>query len=71
MIRKYTNGYEAHLIDKHPHCKFYRTPHNSSGIEALPHEKIMLLQTIGVVVMFLKDRAALAEIEKSMGLISE
>ena len=71
MIRKYTNGYEAHLIDRHPHGKFYRKPNNSSGIEALPGENIMLLQNCGVVVTFLKDRVALAEIEKSMKLISE
>lgn len=71
LIRKYTNGYEAHFIDRHPHGKFYRTVNNGSGINAFPDEEIMLLQTCGIVVMFLKDRTALKEIEKSMNLVSE
>ena len=69
LIRKYTNGYEAHFIDRHPHGKFYRTV--NSGINAFPDEEIMLLQTSGIVVMFLKDITALKEIEKSMNLVSE
>lgn len=71
MIRKYTNGYEAHLIDRHPHGKYYRDVNNSSGIVAFQEEEIMLLNLSGVVVMFLRDRCELAEIEKSMNLQSE
>ena len=70
LIKKYTNGYEAHLIDKHPHGEFYRDINNSCGVVAYPEEKIMLLQSAGCVVVFLKDRSELGEIEKSMKLQS-
>lgn len=69
MIRKYTNGYEAHFIDRHPHGAFYRDPKND--LTAFPDEEIMLLDSSGVVVVFLKDKVALSEIEKSMRLQSE
>lgn len=68
MIRKYTNGYEAHFIDRHPHGAFYRDPKND--LAAYTDEKIMLLNPLGVVVVFLKDKVALSEIEKSMKLQS-
>lgn len=69
MIRKYTNGYEAHFIDKYPHGAFYRDPQNV--LSAFPDEDIMLINSSGVVVVFLKDEVALSEIEKSMRLQSE
>ena len=69
LIRKYTNGYEAHFIDRHPHGAFFRDPQNV--LSALPDEDIMLINSSGIVVMFLKKMGDLSEIEKSMRLQSE
>lgn len=67
-FRKYENGYEAYLIDRHPHGKIYRDPHNPSGIVALPQESIMLVNSLWVVVMFLETTEDLNRIEKEMNL---
>jgi len=67
-FRKYENGYEAHAIDKHPHGKTYRDPHNPSGIVALPQESIMLLTSTWSVVMFLNTIEDLNRIECEMKL---
>lgn len=67
-FRKYTNGYEAHLIDGHPNGKIYRDPHNPSGLVALPEESIMLLTECWSVVMFLNTIEDLNRIENEMNL---
>ena len=67
-FRKYENGYEAYLIDEHPHGKIYRDPHNPSNIVALPQESIMLVNSLRVVVMFLETIEDLNNIEKEMNL---
>lgn len=69
LIRKYTNGYEAHFIDRYPHGAFFRDPQNV--LSAFPDEDIMLINSSGVVVLFLKNMGDLSEIEKSMRLQSE
>lgn len=68
LLRRYENGYEAHDIDKHPHGKIFRDPHNPSGIVALPERSIMLLNTCGVVVVFLNNIEDLNRIECAMNL---
>ena len=68
LLRRYQNGYEAHIIDNHPHGNIYRDPHNSTGIMAQPDETIMLLQDCGVVVMFLNTIDDLNRIEGEMNL---
>lgn len=68
LIAKYTNGYEAHFIDKHPHGEFYRNRDNDSGVYCFPEETIMLLNRDGVVVVFLENESNLEEIEKGMKL---
>lgn len=68
LIRKYTNGYQAHYIDMHPHGKTYRKRDNETYSWAFPEEKIMLLTRDGVVVVFLEELSNLEEIEKSMHL---
>lgn len=69
LLKKYKNGYEAHIIDRHPHGEFYRKIDNDTGIYAFPEEKIMVLNSCGVVVVFLEDYENLQEIEESMKLI--
>lgn len=68
MIRKYSNGYEAHWIDMHPHGKTYRDVHNCLGYIAFPCEEIMLLNNSGVVVIFLESLTDLERIEKELRL---
>ena len=68
LIRKYTNGYEAHWIDSHPHGKKYRCVHNGLGYAALPDEQIMLLNSFGVVVVFLKNLSDLDKMQKVLKL---
>lgn len=68
LIRKYTNGYEAHWIDDHSHGKTYRDVHNELGYVALPNEQIMLLNRSGVVVAFLESFSDLDKIEKELKL---
>lgn len=68
LLRKYENGYEAHLIDKHPHGKTYRTLGNPSGLLAYPEESIMLLNRYWTVVMFLETIEDLDRIEFEMNL---
>ena len=68
LLRRYENGYEAHVIDKHPHGKTYRDPHNPSDIVALPQESIMLLTSTWSVVMFLDTIEDLNRIECEMNL---
>jgi len=67
-IRKYTNGYEAHNIDMHPHGKIYRDPHNSTGLVALPCESLMLLKKDWTVVQFLNTITDLNRIEEELDL---
>lgn len=68
LIRKYTNGYEAHWIDGHPHGKTYRDVHNGLGYVALPDEQIMLLNGSGVVVVFLESLSDLDRMEEELRL---
>lgn len=68
IIRRYENGYEAHLIDVHPHGKIYRDQHNPSDIVAFPEESIMLLTKYWTVVMFLNTIEDLNRIETEMNL---
>ena len=68
LIRKYTNGYQAHWIDGHPHGKTYRDVHNGLGYAALPDEQIMLLNGSGVVVVFLKSLFDLDKMQKVLKL---
>ena len=68
LISKYTNGYEAHWIDGHPHGKTYRDIHNGLGYVALPNEQIMLLNGSGVVVVFLESLSGLDRMEKELKL---
>ena len=68
LIRKYTNGYEAHWIDSHPHGKKYRYVHNGLGYVAFPDEQIMLLNGSGVVVIFLKSLSDLDKMQKVLKL---
>ena len=68
LIRKYTNGYEAHWIDDHLHGKTYRDVHNGLGYVALPDEQIMLLNGSGVVVVFLESLSDLDRMEEELRL---
>ena len=68
-IREYTNGWMVYDIDSHPHGKVYRDPHNELGFECCPDEHLMLVQSSGVVVLFLKNISDLNGVEKRMGLI--
>lgn len=68
LIRKYANGYEAHWIDSHPHGKTYRDVHNGLGYVALPNEQIMLLNSSGVVVVFLESLSDLDRMEEELHL---
>lgn len=68
LIRKYTNGYEAHWIDGHPHGKTYRDVHNGLGYVAYPNEQIMLLNSSWVVVVFLESLSDLDKMEKELKL---
>lgn len=68
LIRKYENGYEAHLIDKHPHGKTYRDPHNPTDIVAFPEESIMLLTMDWTVVLFLNTIEDLNRTECELNL---
>jgi len=67
LIRRYENDYEAHVIDKHPHGKMYRDPHNPSDIVAYPEESIMLLH-LGTVVVFLNNISDLNRTENELKL---
>lgn len=68
LIRKYSNGYEAHWIDMHPHGKIYRDVHNNLDYFAFHKEQIMLLNTSGVVVVFLNGLSDLDRMEKELHL---
>ena len=68
LLRRYENGYEAHIIDNHPHGKIYRDVHNPLDIVAFPEESVMLLTKDGVVVMFLNTISDMNEIEQKMNL---
>lgn len=68
LLRKYENGYEAHLIDKHPHGKTYRDPHNPTDIVAFPEESIMLLTMDWTVVLFLNTIEDLNRTECELNL---
>lgn len=68
LIREYTNGYEAHWIDSHPHGKRYRDVHNGLGYVALPDEQIMLLNGSGVVVVFIESLSDLDRMEEELHL---
>lgn len=70
LIRRYSNGFEAHWIDKHPHGRFYRLVGDESTVSAFLEETIMLLNTSGVVVMFLEKMEDLDRIEREMRLES-
>lgn len=41
IIRGYTNGYEAHWIDKHPYRDVFRDP--NGDVTAFSYETIVLL----------------------------
>ena len=68
-IREYTNGWRVYDIDSHPHGKVYRDPHNKLGFECYPFEHLMLVNSSGCVVLFLRNISDLNMTEKSMGLI--
>lgn len=69
-IKTYTNGYEAHWIDEHPHGSMYRKLDNPSGLLAFPEEKIMVvIASTNTVVVFLERLSNLDEFEKSMHLV--
>ena len=68
-IRKYTNGWRVYDIDSHPHGKVYRDPHNKLGFECYPFEHLMLVNSSGCVVLFLRNISDLNRTEKDMGLI--
>lgn len=68
LIRRYSNGFEAHWIDKHPHGRFYRLVGDESTVTAFLEETIMLLNTSGVVVMFMEKMEDLDRIEREMRL---
>ena len=64
----YANGYEAHWIDSHPHGKMYRDVHNGLGYVAFPDERIMLLNSSGIVVVFLESLSELDRMEEELHL---
>ena len=68
LIRQYSNGYTAHWIDMHPHCKIFRDVNNGTDVVAFPEEQIVLLNQCWVVVMFLDSTDDLDRIEKEMHL---
>lgn len=68
LIRRYSNGYEAHWIDSHPHGEIYRDVHNRLGIVAIPNEQIMLLNSSGVVVVFLESITDLDRVQEELHL---
>lgn len=71
-IKTYTNGYESHWIDEHPHGSMYRNPNNSLGLVAVPDESIMVVKaSTQTVVVFLKGLSDLEEFENSMNLIED
>lgn len=67
-IYRFDNGYEAHYIDLHPHCDIYRNPHNGLGYCAFKDEEIMLINSSGCVVLFLKNKGELHETINKMHL---
>lgn len=68
-IREYTNEWRVYDIDSHPHGKVYRDPHNELGFVCYPFEHLMLVNSSGCVVLFLRNISELNRTEKDMGLI--
>ena len=66
LIKKYTNGYEAHWIDKHFNRKVFRDLRYY--LNAFPEEKIVVLMDTGIVVTYLEELKDLEELEKSLKL---
>ena len=67
-IREYTNGWRVYDIDSHPHGKIYRDPYNNLSYVCYPFEHLMLVNSCGCVVLFLRNISDLNRTEKSMGL---
>lgn len=65
LIKKYTNGYEAHWIDKHFNRNVFRDV--NYYLHAFPEEQIVVLMN-GIVVVYLKELKDLEELEKSLKL---
>ncbi len=65
LIKKYTNGYEAHWIDRHPKRFIFRDV--DFYLTALPDEKIVILKD-GVIVMYLPELPDLNKLEKELAL---
>lgn len=70
LIHKYSNGYQAHFIDKHPNKDFFRRKGPVFGDYdiAFDDETIVVLKD-GVVCMFLHNEDELCELEVKMNLI--
>ena len=66
LLHKYTNGYQAHLIDEHPNKDFFRSV--DSDLSAFPDETIVILKD-GVVVCFCVGIPGLEEVEREMQLV--
>lgn len=66
LICNYTNGYQAHFIDKHPNKDWFRDVNND--LSAYPDETIVILHD-GVVVCFCIDTHGLKEVEDEMKLV--
>ena len=68
LICKYTNGYQAHYIDKHPNKDSFRSVDYDPF--AYPEETIVILKD-GAVVCFCIDISGLEDVEQEMKLIKE
>lgn len=66
MIKKYTNGYEAWYIDKHPHGRIFRSEDYCP--KADKDESIVLLTEYWSVVVYLKNLIELEEMEAKLKL---
>ena len=68
LICKYTNGYQAHYIDKLPNKDSFRSV--DSDPSAYPEETIVILKD-GAVACFCIDIPGLEDVEQEMKLIKE
>ena len=68
LVFKYTNGYQAHYIDKHPNKDSFRDV--DSDLSAYPEETIVILKD-GALVCYCIDIPGLEEVEKEMKLTRE
>ena len=66
MIKKYSNGYEAWYIDKHPHGRIFRSEDYCP--KADKDETIVLLTEYWSVVVYIKNLIGLEEMEAKLKL---